>query len=136
MSVVQWSEDLSVGIASIDAQHKVLIDMINSLNSAMAAGEANIIIGDILGGLAHYTVNHFKYEEKLFEQYGYPHSLAHIKEHQDLIEQVKTLKERFESDLSGSLSLEIMQLLKNWLINHIKKSDKHYSQFLIDKGVN
>ena len=135
MSVVQWSEELSVGITSIDEQHKVLIDMINSLNTAMAAGEANIIIGDILGGLAQYTKHHFQYEENLFKQYGYPQSEEHIKEHENLIEQVKALRERFESDISGSLSLEIMQLLKNWLINHIKKSDQDYSQFLISKGV-
>lgn len=134
MSAIQWSEDYSVGISSIDEQHKTLINYINDLNTAMAVGEANIIIGDILLGLGQYTKKHFQYEEELFEKYGYPSSDSHIKEHQALLEQVSSLKLRFESDLSGSLSLEIMQFLKNWLMNHIQKSDKEYSQFLIEKG--
>jgi hemerythrin len=134
MSAIQWSDEYSVGIPSIDEQHKVLINFINDLNRAMADGEANVIIGDILLGLGQYTKKHFKYEEELFTQYGYPSSEPHVKEHQLLLEQVSSLKLRFESDLSGSISLEIMQFLKNWLVNHIQQSDKEYSQFLISKG--
>lgn len=135
MSAIKWSEDFSVGISSIDEQHKVLLGFINDLNKAMAAGEATIIIGEILLGLSQYTQKHFKYEEELFARYGYPNSDSHIKEHQSLLKQVSSLKIKFESDISGSLGLEIMQFLKTWLINHIQKSDKEYSNYLIAKGV-
>ncbi len=135
MPVIVWSEQLSVGIESIDEQHKVLIGMINSLNTAMAQGEANMMIGDILMGLAAYTRHHFSYEEQLFEQYEYPNSVGHKRQHYELIEQISALKDQFESDLSGSVGLEIMQFLKNWLTNHILKTDKAYSEYLIAKGV-
>ncbi len=135
MSAVQWSEEYSVGIKSIDEQHKVLLSFINELNTAMAAGEANIIIGNILRGLGQYTQQHFEYEEALFAKHGYPSTTSHKHEHKALLEQVSSLKMRFESDLSGSLGLEIMQFLKNWLINHIQKSDREYADFLIAKGV-
>ncbi len=135
MSAIQWKKEFSVGIPSIDEQHKILINYINNLNTAMAAGEANLIISDILVGLADYTKTHFKYEESLFDEHGYPLSESHIKQHQSLLEQVSNLRIRYESDISGSLGLEIMQFLKSWLINHIQKSDKDYSKFLIEKGV-
>jgi len=135
MSVIVWSEELSVGIDSIDQQHKILIGLINDLNTAMAKGEANETIGDILLRLSEYTVHHFSYEEELFEQYDYPNSAKHKCHHCELIDQISALKERFETELSGSVALEIMQFLKNWLTNHIMKTDKAYSEFLISKGV-
>jgi len=135
MSIIEWSDELSVGIASIDKQHQILIELINSLNTAMAEGEANLRIADILASLTSYTRLHFAYEEKLFEKHGYAETKEHKRQHGELIEQINALKERFESDQSGSIGLEIMQFLKNWLTNHIMKTDKHYSAFLLSKGV-
>ncbi len=135
MSVIEWSEELSVGIDSIDQQHQILIGLINDLNTAMAKGEANEMIGNILLRLADYTRHHFSYEEKLFEQHDYPDTARHKRQHSDLIDQISALKERFETELSGSVGLEIMQFLKSWLTNHIKKTDKAYSEYLISRGV-
>ncbi len=135
MSVIEWSENLSVGIKSIDDQHKVLIGLINRLNTAMAQGEASIIIGDVLAKLTDYTRFHFTYEEDLFEQYGYENNAQHKQKHKKLIDQISTLKENYESDMMGAIGIEIMQFLKNWLTKHIMKTDMEYSQFLIDKGV-
>jgi hemerythrin len=135
MTVIKWSNKYSVGIASIDAQHKQLIDMINSLNSAMAKGEANMMISEILSELSEYTRYHFRYEEELFESFDYPQTASHKKKHAQLIDQVSSLKERFESDQTGSIGLEIIQFLKSWLTQHIMKSDKDYADFLLSKGV-
>jgi hemerythrin len=135
MSVIVWSEKLSVGIDSIDEQHKVLIALINSLNTAMANGEANMMIGDILLKLTDYTRFHFTYEEDLFERHGYENSVQHKKQHQKLIEQISALKEDYESDITGSIGLEIMQFLKTWLTKHIINTDMEYSALLIGKNV-
>ena len=135
MSVIEWSKNLSVGIESIDEQHKVLIGLINSLNTAMANGEANMMVGDILLKLTDYTRFHFTYEEDLFEQHGYENSVQHKQQHQKLVEQISALKEDYQSDMTGSIGLEIMQFLKNWLTKHIMKTDMEYSDFLISKNV-
>jgi len=135
MSVIVWSKELSVGIESIDEQHKTLIELINSLNTAMANGEANMMIGGILLKLTDYTQYHFAYEEDLFEQHGYTDSVQHKRQHQKLIDQISALKDEYESDITGSIGLEILQFLKTWLTKHIMKTDMEYSRFLIDKNV-
>jgi hemerythrin len=135
MSVIDWTDKLSVGIESIDQQHKVLIGLINKLNHAMAGGEASIAISDILDELTNYTEYHFEYEESLLVEFDYPNYQKHHGSHRELITQLEGLKLNFESDISGAIGLEIMQFLQSWLTHHILKSDKAYSEFLTRKGV-
>ena len=136
MSLMDWSSELSVGIDSIDDQHKKLISMLNALYDAMQAGEGKAMVGKVLGGLAAYTVNHFKYEEDLFDKHGYPDAAEHKKQHADLLAQVTEIKAKFDSG-SGSttLSMEILKFLKSWLVDHIQGTDQAYTSFLVAKGV-
>ena len=34
-----------------------------------------------------------------------------------------------------TVSINLMQLLSNWLLDHIQKKDKNYAPFLIEKGI-
>jgi len=135
MPLITWSAQLSVGIDSIDEQHKKLINMINALNDAIADGSSKDIMQKVFDGLAVYTEKHFSYEEKLFAQYGYQESEAHKAEHQALMNQVSELKQKMEQG-DFMIGIEVMAFLKEWLTNHIMRTDKAYSEFLVSKGVN
>ncbi len=134
MPLIQWSDQLSVGIASIDEQHKKLVNMINVLNEALEKGQTNEVLGKIFDGLAVYTVKHFGYEEELFAQHGYAASSEHKLEHEALLKQVSELQQKMQ-DGYFIISVELMLFLKEWLIHHILKTDKEYAKFLLDKGV-
>jgi len=135
MSFINWTDDYSVGIESIDKQHKKLIEIINELNKSVAFGESDTMLAKTFVDLLNYTKQHFAYEEQLFEQYNYQQSREHITQHKKLLQQVFELKNQYQTDPSASLGLELIQFLRSWLINHILKSDKDYSQFLVGKGV-
>jgi len=135
VTVIEWSDEYSVGIASIDDQHKKLVALINQLNTAMAAGEAASKLAEIFRGLAEYTQVHFAYEESLFDQFGYPQSETHIKQHRWLIQRIQQFKEEFGQAPSGAIGLELMQFMTNWLTDHIQVSDRAYSDYLLKRGV-
>ena len=135
MPVIEWSEQYSIGIPSVDEQHKTLVGFINRLNEAMAVGEAREVLADILVGLSQYTKEHFSYEEELFARFGYAESESHINEHHRMIKRVHQFSLDFQQDASGAISLELMQFMTNWLLNHIQHSDRDYAPFLIAKGV-
>ena len=135
MPLIEWTAQLSVGIDSIDEQHKKLINMINALNDAMLTGSSNELLGKIFTGLAAYTQKHFAYEENMFAEYGYPNSQEHKRQHSELIAQVVELKENFMENPQGTISADLMLFLKRWLTNHILRTDKEYTEFLISKGV-
>jgi hemerythrin len=133
MPLIQWCNELSVGISSIDEQHKKLINLINILDSSFVEGKANDVLADIFDELTTYTIKHFGYEEELFAQYDYAEYKTHKDEHEELIKQVlKLQKKNIDGDFL--ISLEVLVFLKNWLLNHIMKTDKAYASFLIDEG--
>jgi hemerythrin-like metal-binding protein len=135
MPLMEWNDKLSVGIPSIDAQHKKLVSMANTLYDAMKAGHGKEILDETLAGLINYTVTHFKYEEKFFAQTGYPAAAPHLKQHEDLTKQVLAIQEKMKKGVSFAQSMEVMEFLKNWLTNHILVSDKAYGPYLTSKGV-
>lgn len=135
MALIIWKEAYSVNIAEIDNQHKKLIELINNLHDAMITGKAKEEMSKILSGLVDYTLYHFATEEKIFDQYDFPGSKAHKKQHSDLIEQVAALQKKHE-DGERVLTIDVMNFLRDWLNDHIMGSDKKgYGPYLNSKGV-
>jgi hemerythrin-like metal-binding protein len=58
----------------------------------------------------------------------------HKKEHVAFVQKVTEFKDGFEKG-KLSVTVEIMHFLSDWLKNHIKGTDRKYSQFFNDKGL-
>ena len=134
MALITWNDSFSVNIKKIDEQHRCLIELVNKLHDSMKAGQGNTVIGLILTDLLNYTSFHFSTEEAYFEQYAYPEHFRHKIEHDELTKKAKSLQ---ASHKAGKLTItiEVMNFLKEWLSNHILSSDKRYSSFLVSKGL-
>ncbi|MCP3924395.1 MAG: hemerythrin family protein [Desulfobacterales bacterium] len=135
MAFINWNDSLSVGVEKFDKEHKVLVGIINDLSDAMKQGKGKEVIGKTLDGLIDYTMNHFKNEEMYFKKFNYPDKADHIKEHLSFVEKVSEFKEGFETG-KLSLSIEVMNFLKDWLQKHINTTDKKYTAFFNEKGLN
>ncbi len=134
MALISWSNMLSTGISEQDTQHKKLIDLINQLNDSMQAGKSTEVLGKVLSELVNYTVYHFGYEEKLMAQHKYEDTPAHKAEHTKFVQTAGDLKKKFDSG-NAVISVEIMNFLRDWLTNHIMKTDKKMGQALVKAGV-
>ena len=119
----------------LDEDHKKLVGMVNELYDAMQAGQGRDSLGRILNGLVQYTKFHFAREEKFFAQTGYPAAAPHKQEHDALTRQVLDVQQKYAAGATATLSLDVMQFLKNWLINHIQGSDQKYRPHLNAKGI-
>jgi len=127
--LLAWSSSLEVGHGEIDHQHRRLVDLVNRLNEAMSLGHGREVTGTILQELVEYTVNHFAFEESLMRDHAYPGREHHLQEHRKLVESVSEFKRQFESG-QGSISVELMAFLRDWLVNHILKVDKALARSL------
>ena len=134
MALIIWSDKFSVNVKAIDAQHKKLVELLNTVHDAMKEGRGREVIGETLDGLVDYTKVHFATEEKLLGNNDYPFFQGHKKIHDDMIKEVELLRLRYESG-ETMLSVDVMQFLKNWLTDHIMGTDRNYSHFLNSKGI-
>ncbi|MEI7811496.1 MAG: bacteriohemerythrin [Ignavibacteria bacterium] len=146
MHPINWSQKYSVGVNEIDTQHKQLIDYINELDNAMKAGQARESLNSIIQNLINYTKTHFALEEKYFDQFPLPGNIKHKKEHEMFISTIMDFQTRFILGnssasietinslrsqrkrpllaLPSSISIEIINFLRNWFVHHICISDK------------
>ena len=124
-----WSDKLSVGINSIDEQHKKLVRMINDLNTAMKNRKSHAALTEIVKGLEDYVAVHFGYEEKLFDKLHYPDTEEHKAIHAQFVQKVQ----EFRRALAGgraTVSMDVMKFLKDWLVEHIMGTDAAYGPFM------
>jgi hemerythrin len=132
--VFPWRPELSVGVESIDVQHKKLIAIINELNQAMSSGKGQQVLGDVLGRLISYTKTHFAGEEQMLARAKYGDLEAHKLEHAKLIRSVTNLQADFASGRVG-MTIAVMKFLTDWLQGHILSIDKKYSSHVNAQGI-
>jgi hemerythrin len=134
MSLVVWTDKLSVGVKSFDDQHTVLFEVINDLHAAMMKGQARAVIGPLLHSLVAYTRDHFAAEEEMMEAAKYPALPTHRINHRDLTQQVEEFVRRYDrGDIT--LGVELSSFLSDWLANHILNTDQKYGPWLNELGV-
>jgi len=131
---LEWNDDYSVGIDSIDQQHKKLLNLINQLQTAVDYSTGEEFERDALDELVDYTKTHFTYEEGLMRDNDYPEFEPHKAQHEKMFKKVEDVLAEYEEDHDTAMS-NAVEYLKYWLINHINGTDKEYSNFLIAKGV-
>jgi hemerythrin-like metal-binding protein len=134
MSLINWSDTMSVGVAKVDKEHQKLIELINLLHSEMAAGKSNEVMGKVLGQLIAYTKSHFSMEEALFRTHSYPQATAHKQEHDALTKKVLDLQAEFTAGKTF-IGVPTLNFLRDWLTQHILKVDMAYKLFFNSRGV-
>lgn len=129
-----WSDSLSVGIQEIDEQHKVLVGLLNELQTAIVEHHGSAACRSILDRLAEYTRVHFAVEESLMRIFGYPDYEPHKHEHEMLVQQIVGLQEKLDAG-KAAISFELLHFLKVWLTDHIRKSDRQYGPYFLSRGI-
>ena len=131
---IQWRKEMVVDEAIIDEDHKFLIDIVNNFEAALNRRVDKITIEDGLKALKHYSLQHFKREEELQRLAQYTFCDAHAHEHKDLIKKLDAIADHYQKSSSAtdvvSVSKEISDLLRDWLVKHIIQSDLRMLPFV------
>jgi len=130
----QWEEKYSVGIQSIDNQHKEIFKYLNELLQAMKEGKAENVTTRIVLELTKYAKIHFQKEEFFFQRFNYSETIEHMREHQLFIEKVESFKSEFKAG-KITLTFELLSFLKDWIDHHIMEVDKRYMECFQKNGL-
>lgn len=135
MAFIEWNEALySVGVKQFDNEHKELIRLINDLHAAMKAGKGRDLLAKTLGQLTDYVKYHFGAEEAIMRQHAYPGLLGQSRQHDIFTKKVVDYQQKLQAG-EVTITVELLNFLQTWLIEHIQKSDREYTTFFHGKGV-
>lgn len=130
--LIVWSDHFSVGIESMDNQHKVLVKLINQLYSSLQKSRITPQeLEEVLSELVKYVDIHFTSEEKLMEKYNYPDYHQHLQQHKKFINAVTAFKDDYHKGISN-IDFSLLNFLRSWLLEHILEEDKHYGDYIAE----
>ena len=126
MDFVTWTNEFKVGVPFIDADHQILVDLINQANACIDKREETATMASVLGILFDYTEYHFSREEKLMELSNYGGLGLHKIIHRSLAKQVQNIDMNFRENPGSVNATEVRDFLNNWLLEHISGHDFEY----------
>ncbi len=122
MAIMQWSDELSIGMPEIDHQHQTIINIINKIHSSYSENKNNETMNKLLPELKWYAEEHFKHEELLMLETDFPHYKEHKAIHQEMLEKVNNLIQVYSKNEIPDGN-ETLNFFVNWLTGHIKVDD-------------
>ena len=130
-SPITWMSEWETGHAEVDGQHKTLVESLNRLQAAILVGSGDEELGWCLSFLKAYTRVHFRTEEALMAACPGFDGTDHVEAHRALLTQVD---EQFRRYMRGEthLTQEMLDVLKQWLLDHICGADQELVRRLRD----
>jgi hemerythrin-like metal-binding protein len=126
---IVWEDEYAVGHSELDAHHRRMFEIINALYEAATTGIAEEQIRQTFLDMHQYTQIHFRAEENVLSAVRYPRLSDQKRAHGAFVGKLDELS-RISLIPSQALSLDVLQFLKNWWLNHILEMDKDYAAHL------
>ncbi|MDR1575411.1 MAG: bacteriohemerythrin [Treponema sp.] len=129
--LVAWEDRYSMGIISIDEQHKKLFEMTNSLYDACLRGEetARRYFKEVIHDAVKYVQFHFTTEERLMERLKFSGLAEHKAEHTDFVKKVLEEVQNFEGGKNFVPNM-FVRFLREWIVHHIAITDTKYADYI------
>ncbi|CAA7623483.1 Hemerythrin; FOG: CheY-like receiver [Candidatus Terasakiella magnetica] len=130
---ITWSERMSVGVPALDADHKILIGLINLLQRSIGDSEEYAAVGSVLQSLSEYVAQHFAREEGIMAACRYPLASQHHATHIGFNDRVRQLQARYDESHASVRARDCLTVLNSWLIDHICTADMNYRGWMVGR---
>ncbi|MDR3249307.1 MAG: bacteriohemerythrin [Treponema sp.] len=129
--VIEWNSHYSVGIESIDEQHKQIISMCNNLclNCYKKESFFQDFFRQGLSGLFSFLRYHFTAEEQMLDSVNFPDILTHKEEHNRYVNFFNGYLSYLGTDDEKVLK-ESMPAIQDRLLTHISNYDHGYANYI------
>jgi hemerythrin len=130
---LNWTEFLTVDVPEMDREHREFLRLANALNQAVIDCRDKLTVLRLMEAILAQTAVHFRNEEQLLADCGYPDRALHAAKHGQVTQQIKRAMRQYEENAVGFVAalkaLKIVQLL----IDHLLKEDMKYRDFLRER---
>lgn len=133
--LTQWREDLATGSEAIDKQHKELLRRVDDLLKGAKGRKGAEEIGRLMWFLKKYVRWHFRDEEKLQLESGFPGYQSHKLQHEIFFREVLRLEALHAEQGDNTLMIvAVITAMCEWLRSHFNKLDREFIDYLKQTG--
>lgn len=126
-----WNDSMSIGIETIDKQHKMIVDNFRNLSDAAHNGTSEEYAKEMVHFLVYYAAVHFETEEKLMQQYNYPKLEMQQTEHEAFRKDIQEYRIKLENEgVSREFAIALTGKIIRWVIQHIKNHDREMGEYV------
>ncbi len=129
MSLIQWRDEYSVGVAAVDHEHQELIATINELHDAMRTAVDHDHVVDALGKIYAQISAHFALEEKIMRDARYSAYPEHKLDHETLLDELRDIMDSVD-DQGNYDEAGLSQDLDRWFSDHFRTHDARLHKLL------
>jgi hemerythrin len=138
---IKWDSRFSVDNSVIDMEHKLLLTLLNALEVVLRNPHEKDSLRFFVDQLYDSARDHFHHEEKLQLKYMFPYYEENKAGHEALIVELDVIRNEIYSfiemtitsqDEADRMSKKINHVLRDWLVEHILKSDMKMKGFMND----
>ena len=122
MSLIEWDEKYSVGVAAVDHEHRELIGLVNEAHDRLMRPGGEEAVMDFLGEIFARISAHFALEEKIMRARNYDHYDEHKTDHERLLDEIRDIMDDYEDGEFFGEEL-FAQQLKTWFAEHFRTHD-------------
>lgn len=122
MAQIEWSQEFSIGNASVDQEHELLIDQINQIYEQLNLPLDTVTIEALLVDIQTDISTHFALEELLMQEAGYAEFEGHRQDHERLLDQINDLIFHFAVDPETGREI-LANRLSDWFSHHFRTFD-------------
>jgi hemerythrin len=126
--LVEWSDELVLGVEKMDATHR---EFVLQLNALAAAGDGAMLAG--LDAFIAHTVEHFDQEARWMESMEFPPMHCHKEEHEGVLSIMREVR-GMVADGKFELGRVLVRELAPWFTNHAATMDAMLAMFIKAKG--
>ncbi len=122
MALINWDEKYSVGVASVDHEHRELIELINATHEKLLRAESPGAVLEFLGEIYGRIAAHFALEERLMRKNNYVHYAEHKTDHERLLDEIREIMDDCE-DRTVFDAQQLAGRLHAWFSVHFHSHD-------------
>ncbi len=122
MGLIEWNDKFSVGVASVDHEHRELIELINGFQQKIGQDDSLDAKLEHLGETLAHISAHFALEEKLMQDSRYDEYTEHKRDHEILLDQLRDIMDAVEED-AGVDNDALGSVLEQWFSRHFQTHD-------------
>jgi len=129
MTLITWKDEFSIGIASVDHEHRMLIASINDLHEQMQKPMTRDAVMGFLGEIHARISAHFALEEREMRERHYAQLTEHKRDHERLLDEIRDIMDAYEDDAQFDKA-GLGQRLVDWFSVHFRTHDAQWHRSL------